>query len=123
MSQSRPRFRARGYTREWDVLAADFKRRNLWCVCCWAAGARNPTVVVDHIVPLADAPERLLDSANLQALCRDCHDTVKRELERLWRVGRIKVSDLDARSVTAYALHRKLHRPAIGIDGYATPGT
>lgn len=116
-------FRKRGYSREWDVLAADFKQRNPWCSCCWAAGARNPTVVVDHIVPLADAPEGLLDLSNLQACCWDCHARIKAELERLWRAGKIQTTDLDLRSDAAYALHRKLHRPAIGVDGYPILGT
>ena len=119
----RPSFRKRGYTPQWDRVAADFKQRNFWCACCLVAGIRSPTAVVDHIVPIVDAPQRLLDHTNLQPLCRDCHDTIKRELERLWRVGKIKVSDLDARSDAAYALHRKLHRLAIGVDGYAIPGT
>jgi 5-methylcytosine-specific restriction endonuclease McrA len=80
-------------------------------------------VIIDHIVPVADAPERLLDLTNLQPLCRDCHDTVKRTLEQQWRAGKIKTADLDLRSDEAYALHRKLHRPAIGTDGYPIPGT
>jgi 5-methylcytosine-specific restriction endonuclease McrA len=73
---------------------------------------------VDHIVPLADAPERLLDLANLQACCQWCHDRFKRTLEQQWRIGKIKAVDLDLRSDVAYTLRRKLHRPTIGVDGY-----
>jgi hypothetical protein len=86
-------------------------------------GARNRTVIIDHVVPVIDAPDRLLDPTNLQALCQHCHDTIKRELERRWRDGLIKTSDLDMRSDVAHTLHRKLHVPAIGIDGYPILGT
>jgi hypothetical protein len=48
--------------------------------------------LVDHMVPVADAPERRLDRTNLWSLCKTCHDTVKRDLEREARdVGHIEV--------------------------------
>jgi len=99
------------------MLAANLKRRFPFCICCWNIGVRSPTKVIDHIMPLVDAPDRLLDPTNLQPLCQFCHDVVKREVERLWRIGKVKASDLDMRSDVAYALRRKLHRPWTGVDG------
>jgi hypothetical protein len=96
----RPGVRERGYTPEWDALAAAFKQRSPWCCCCWSVGVRRATQIVDHIVPVADDPSRLLDP------------------EKQWRVGKIRAADLDLRSDAAYVLRRKLHRPMIGPDGY-----
>jgi 5-methylcytosine-specific restriction enzyme A len=115
---ARANFRERGYVGAWDELAADYKQRHPWCIACWSAGIQRPTEIVDHIVPVADDPERLLDPSNLQPCCRDCHDRIKRVLERQWRAGKIKAADLDLRSDAAYVLRRKLHRPRIGPDGY-----
>lgn len=39
---------------------------------CQACGLR-PTEEVHHVEPIADAPHRAYDAANLMALCRDCH--------------------------------------------------
>jgi hypothetical protein len=114
----RPGVRERGYTPEWDALAAAFKQRSPWCCCCWSVGVRRATQIVDHIVPVADDPSRLLDPSNLQPCCRDCHDRIKRVLEKQWRVGKIRAADLDLRSDAAYVVRRKLHRPMIGPDGY-----
>jgi hypothetical protein len=114
----RPGVRERGYTPEWDALAAAFKQRSPWCCCCWSVGVRRATQIVDHIVPVADDPSRLLDPSNLQPCCRDCHDHIKRVLEKQWRVGKIRAADLDLRSDAAYVVRRKLHRPMIGPDGY-----
>ena len=97
---SRPSFRARGYNSEWDALAVAFRLSNPWCCCCWSVGVRRATQIVDHIVPVADDPSRLLDP------------------EKQWRVGKIRAADLDLRSDAAYVLRRKLHRPMIGPDGY-----
>jgi 5-methylcytosine-specific restriction endonuclease McrA len=111
-------FRERGYSPKWDAFAADFKQRSPWCACCWAVGIRRATEIVDHIVPVASDPERLLDPSNLQPCCRDCHDRVKRVLEKRWRAGKLATATLDLRSDAAHTLRRRLHRPMIGVDGY-----
>ena len=115
----RPSFRKRGYSPEWDALAVSYKQQNLWCISCWGAGVRRRIEIVDHIVPVIDAPERLLDLTNLQGACRWCHATLKVQLEARWRAGKIKIEDLDLRSDVAHALRRKLQPPPlIGADGY-----
>jgi hypothetical protein len=118
MNQSRPNSRDRGYSPEWNSLAASVKDRTPWCPLCWAVGVRRASVIVDHIIPLVDAPDRLLDQTNLQVCCRDCHDRVKRVLEAQWRAGKITTADLNLRGDRAHTLRRKLHRPVIGPDGY-----
>jgi hypothetical protein len=114
----RPSFRKRGYNSEWTALAADFRARSPWCILCWSVGVRRRTEIIDHKVPVVDAPDRLLDPSNLQACCRDCHDRCKRIIEARWRAGTATTEDLDLRSDVAHALRRKLHRPMIGADGY-----
>jgi hypothetical protein len=96
----RPSFRERGYTPRMGCARRAFKQRSPWCCCCWSVGVRRATQIVDHIVPVADDPSRLLDP------------------EKQWRVGKIRTADLDLRSDAAYVLRRKLHRPMIGPDGY-----
>jgi 5-methylcytosine-specific restriction protein A len=42
-------------------------------VRCADAGRVTPGQLVDHIVPIAEAPELRLEPGNLQTLCVDCH--------------------------------------------------
>lgn len=44
------------------------------CRLCAAQGRTEPAVLVDHVVPITEAWARRLDDANLQSLCRLCHD-------------------------------------------------
>jgi 5-methylcytosine-specific restriction enzyme A len=41
---------------------------------CLERGRFTPAAVVDHIVPIAQAPELRLNLANLRSLCKRCHD-------------------------------------------------
>jgi 5-methylcytosine-specific restriction enzyme A len=45
------------------------------CEDCDAGRIRvTPATVVDHIVPIADAPDRRLDWTNLRSMAKPCHD-------------------------------------------------
>ena len=112
-------FRQRGYSSEWTAFAAEFLRRSPWCWGCASIGVQTRAVVLDHVTPMTNAPERLLDPMNCQPLCRSCHDQVKRQLEAQWCAGKITAADLRMGSKVAIAAVRRHHRPAIGTDGFA----
>jgi 5-methylcytosine-specific restriction protein A len=119
----RPNSRSRGYSAEWSAFAARFLRESPWCWGCTSINVRTPAVVLDHIVPVVNAPDRVLDVSNVQPLCRCCHDRAKRQLETQWRAGKIGVDALRMGSPVAIAEVRRHHRPAIGLDGFAIRGT
>lgn len=93
---------SRGYDAAWRRLRADHLRRHPLCRMCLAAGLVNDgrltpdgrinpvpakrSPVVDHIVPIAQAPERRLDRSNLQTLCATHHDGAK-QVEEQRRAG------------------------------------
>ena len=72
----------RGYNAEWtdirDQKAAECKGL---CQECLRRGYINHLDVIDHVMPLVDAPERRLDPENLQGLCAFHHNVWKRSLE------------------------------------------
>ena len=72
----------RGYDREWEVLAAEYKRSvKGQCEECRRRGYLEHCDVIDHMVPVADDPERRLDRSNLDALCHSHHNGLKRRIE------------------------------------------
>lgn len=77
--------RSPAYDHRWRRLADRFHRDHPLCAECERRGWPVPGAVVDHIVPVLDAPERRLDETNLQALCASCHNRWKRRLEALAR--------------------------------------
>ena len=119
----RPHFRARGYSDEWLKFSTDFLRASPWCWGCASIGVSTRASLLDHIIPMTDAPERLLNTNGVQPLCRPCHDQAKRELERRWKRGEITTADLRMGSRVAIAVVRRVHKPAIGLDGFAIKGT
>ena len=83
----RPNTRARGYDRDWERLRRWHLNQEPLCRYCKEAGRVTPGSVVDHIVPIREAPERRLDPSNLQTLCAgkgtpQCHNTIKAAEER-----------------------------------------
>jgi 5-methylcytosine-specific restriction protein A len=64
----------RGYDAIWRRLRAWFLRRNPRCEHHLKQGISRKATVVDHIKPIAEAPELRLDPSNLRALCKPCHD-------------------------------------------------
>jgi 5-methylcytosine-specific restriction endonuclease McrA len=73
--------RERGYTTEWDVLSASYRRAKPFCEECKRRGYLVVCDVVDHMVPIEDDPERRLDEENLDSLCHPCHNGWKRRIE------------------------------------------
>ena len=73
----RPSARKRGYDADWAKARADYLAAYPSCRRC---GAR--AVMVDHIVPIRQAPHRRLDRTNFQSLCTACHSGWKQSQER-----------------------------------------
>jgi hypothetical protein len=63
----------------WRKLRAQHLRLHPRCCQCGQRTAKGMTV--DHKQPRRLVPERALDPANLQTVCRPCHDGWKRHLE------------------------------------------
>lgn len=74
---SRPTAKQRGYDREWEKARADWLAAYPSCRRCGA-----PATLVDHIVPIRQAPHRRLDRTNFQSLCAACHSGHKQRLDR-----------------------------------------
>lgn len=65
----------RGYDARWQRFRVQFLREHPLCeMACREQGRVTAATVVDHIVPIAHAPERRFDPANLRAACKPCHD-------------------------------------------------
>lgn len=80
----------RGYGKDWEALAAMHLAEHPYCIRCEAMGRINGKrgrdgLRVDHIVPVRMAPERRLDETNLQTLCIDCDNHVKKPIENRCR--------------------------------------
>lgn len=65
---------SRGYDRTWQKLRLAFLRLNPICIWCKERGLIVPATVADHIKTIAMHPELRLDTDNLRALCKPCHD-------------------------------------------------
>lgn len=61
-------------TTTWKHLRASVLRERPLCSECEAKGRVTPAKLVDHIVPVVDAPDRMYDATNLQPLCQSCHN-------------------------------------------------
>jgi 5-methylcytosine-specific restriction endonuclease McrA len=62
------------------------------CCLCAKLGIVRAATVVDHIEPHKGNEELFFAAANLQSMCKPCHDGAKQELER---TGRLRGSGLD----------------------------
>ena len=56
-----------------DLRPAQFLREP-WCRECAKRGIRTRATVVDHVEPHRGDWARFIDRANLQSLCKRCHD-------------------------------------------------
>lgn len=74
--------RERGYDRDWEKLAAWYKKqvRGL-CEECYRQGFVKVGDVVDHMEPVTENPSRRLDPSNLDCLCHSHHNGLKRKIE------------------------------------------
>ena len=71
--QERGSAAARGYDRTWQRLRLQVLAEEPLCRFCLAAGRLTEAREVDHVVPIARAPELRLDRSNLRPLCTPCH--------------------------------------------------
>lgn len=78
----RPKRRDAELNSKWGKFAASYLRKNPFCAECARHGRDIPARVIDHIVP-RKAGGSLWSASNLQSMCDLCHNTTKRDLERL----------------------------------------
>lgn len=76
----------RGYGADWNRVRDEYKAATMGrCEECRRRGWARVCDVIDHMIPIEDAPERRLDLANLDALCHFHHNGWKRNLENYAR--------------------------------------
>lgn len=68
-------------SRQWRNLRAWHITQEPWCRVCRKKDVLTEAVEVDHIIPLSEGGQ-LLDPANLQSLCRPCHQKKSAEEDR-----------------------------------------
>lgn len=127
MSRTHDRFRPgprqRGYDHRWEAASRRFREGVPFCEGCLVLGVQRPPDVVDHIVPHRGNHSLFWSQNNWQACCNWHHTAIKPILERRYEQGKITASELLLTSATAVSVSREKHRPAIGPNGYAIPGT
>lgn len=72
----------RGYDARWRRFQKIYLAQHPLCVACAQSGRTEASYAVDHIQPHRGDQELFWDYANLQALCRSCHNA-KSARERL----------------------------------------
>lgn len=77
----------RGYNWRWVNYRRQYLRANPLCVYCQRRGKVTQATVVDHIVPHRGDDVLFWDTANHQALCKPCHDSIKQAEEKGGKVG------------------------------------
>lgn len=98
----------RGYNGRWVKASAGYLIKHALCVCCLANARTTPAALVDHIEPHRGDKGKFWDSGNWQALCVNCHSSIKALIERRWTLG----------IVDAHAL--RLNRP---LPEFFTPAS
>lgn len=89
---ARPEYRRLYGTKEWFRLRHHQLQAHRWCVFCAAVGRRTVATIVDHKTPHRGDEQLFFDPANLQSLCKTCHDGAKQQLEKS---GTLRGCDLD----------------------------
>lgn len=64
-------------SRKWTRLRDWYRARHPICEVCLEIGMITPTSHVHHKIPRRKDPAKALDSANLQAVCRPCHNAIE----------------------------------------------
>lgn len=72
-------------TATWHKLRRHQLRSEPLCRYCRELGRLTPATVADHVIPHRGDLVLFYDPANLQSLCKTCHDHVKQRLERTGR--------------------------------------
>ena len=67
---------------EWRKLRQLKLQKNPMCEICFAEGRASEAVIVDHILPAREYPDRRLDIENLQSVCMSCHSRKTRREEK-----------------------------------------
>jgi 5-methylcytosine-specific restriction protein A len=68
---------------------------NALCVCCKANGITKAAELVDHVIPHGNVDSDLFrDPANWQALCRWCHEHIKKPIELAYHQGKVAAAEL-----------------------------
>lgn len=75
----------------WHILRARQLRLEPLCRFCAQMGRRTPAVIVDHVEPHRGDETKFFDPANLQSLCKPCHDGTKQSFEKS---GHLRGSDV-----------------------------
>jgi len=70
-------------TKHWLQLRDMQLTAHPYCRFCEARGKLKRATVVDHITPHKGDADLFFDPANLQSLCKRCHDSAKQSEERL----------------------------------------
>lgn len=68
--------------KEWLNLRKLHLAREPFCRFCKESKILNPSCVVDHIKPHRGDWSLFVDPQNLQALCKQCHDSIKQRIEK-----------------------------------------
>jgi hypothetical protein len=87
-----PEFKRLYNSARWKRLRAAQLAASPLCAMCVKLGRVNPAGVVDHKRPHRGDEELFFDAANLQSLCKLCHDGAKQQLEK---TGRLRGCGLD----------------------------
>lgn len=85
VAQPRESRHERGYDNQWAKIATAWLNSHPFCAECEHHGIIEIASVVDHVIPVRDAPELRLDRKNIWSLCTDCHNGIKRRMEKLAR--------------------------------------
>lgn len=86
----------RGYTWAWHKASKAYRYNNPLCAMCLKQGKEVASEVTDHVIPhrLDEARQSkdiskieialalFWDESNWQALCKNCHDSVKQTIEK-----------------------------------------
>jgi len=78
---SRRELQALYHTARWRRLRRQFLQQHPLCKFHMESGKLVPSEVVDHVVPHKGNTDLFWDEGNLQALCKWCHDSLKRRVE------------------------------------------
>jgi 5-methylcytosine-specific restriction endonuclease McrA len=63
----------RGYGPKWDRLSIAFRKRHPFCQWCEQQGRDTLADLVDHMIPVQDRPDLVLEWKNLWSLCTFHH--------------------------------------------------
>jgi len=69
---------ARWQRLRWKVI----EKAHFTCAMCGKLEGQTAKLVADHIIPHKGNEALFWDKGNLQCLCRQCHDTTKKSMER-----------------------------------------